>query len=157
MNHADGWIVGYNRTEDTVGKIFDWYKYEKTGRNGITTTLENIVAYVAGEAALPYSGVTHYDFRYPNATNMMLIVEWSQDAWGSFDVKLPGSYAYYERSWSLMDSVLNLDGIRISDGNQKLMHGTLTATQLLPDEYHTVQVGEWRSNYGGLALIYRRP
>lgn len=93
--HKDGWIVGYYLASDPVGKIFDWIKYHNSGRNGISTTLENTVAYVAGEAALPYSGVMYYDFRYPNATDLMFVVEYSYNAAdNTFEINIPGSYSY---------------------------------------------------------------
>ena len=167
--HRDGWILAYYLAGDPVGKVFDWRMYHNTGRQNIRTKLENTLAVVAGEAAVPFPGATYYHFRYPNATHLILIVEWVYNATDSFQVKLPGTFAYYERSWSLGtgdEGWYTLDGVTIRShdccGGWKTSQGTLTAVQLFPDQFHTIQVdgreyggGEPAYTYGGLALLYR--
>ncbi len=164
--HKDGWILAYYLAADPVGKVFDWRVYHDTGRTDITTKIENTLAVVASEVGVPFPGATYYDFRYPNATHLMLIAEWlSDDGTDSFEVNLPASFAYYERSWSLAtsypDAKYNLDGVTIkscSYGVWQTYQGTLTAAQLLPDRFHTVEVVFVRYSgyvYGGLALVYR--
>jgi hypothetical protein len=166
--HTDGWILAYYLAADPVGKIYDWRVYHNTGRVNISTKLENTIAVVTGEAGVSFTGATHYHFAYPNATQMMLIVEWVQAPYAetvtdSCEVNLPGSYAYYERSWSLGaqgSSSYRLDGVLIHTGdNWQTAQGTLTTAQLMPDQFHTVEIAaEWINYaYGGLALIYRVP
>ena len=162
--HRDGWILAYYLAADPVGKIFDWRIYHDTGGTNITTKLENTLAVVAGEAGVPFSGATYYDFRYPNATHLMLIVEGIYYGHDSFEVNLPGSFAYYQRSWSLGGTeygAYNLDGVRIvyHSWGWQTSQGTLTAAQLLPDQFHTITVeaGTNDYSYGGLALVYRVP
>lgn len=163
--HRDGWILAYYLAADLVGKIFDWRVYHDTGRTNITTKLENTLAVVASEVGAPFSGATYYDFRYPNATKLMLIVEWVYDGTDSCEVNLPGSFAYYERSWSLgseagNESRYKLDGVTIysGSGGWYTREGTLTAAQLLPDQFHTIEIyNSYRHSYGGLALVYRVP
>ncbi len=169
--HTDGWILAYYLAADPVGKIFDWRMYHDTGRTNITTKLENTLAVVASEAGVPFSSGTYYDFRYPNATHLMLIVEWVYSGTDSCEVKLPGSFAYYERSWSLGSTTTHnygvaqyrLDGVTIQDHGHywQTSQGTLTAVQLLPDQFHTIEIYGSSSDptyaYGGLALVYRVP
>jgi hypothetical protein len=165
--HTDGWILAYYMASDPVGKIFDWRAYHDGGRTSITTKLESTIALVATEAGVPYSSsdVTYYDFRYPNATNLMLIVEWVGGGSDSCEVNLPASFTYYERSWSLGTSVYYywakyfLDGVEIERTQHWVNQGTLTASQLLPDQFHTIKIiGEGDGySYGGLALIYGAP
>lgn len=165
--HVDGWILAYYLSADPVGKIFDWRVYHDTGRTNISTKLENTIAVVAGQAGVSFTGANHYDFRYPNATHMMLIVEWTTDSvTDSCEVNLPGSFAYYERGWSLGSIYLgtyHLDGVELYyTGNVGVSawttaQGTLTAAQLLPDQFHTIQVWGRNYTYGGLALVYRVP
>lgn len=163
--HTDGWILAYYLAADPVGKIFDWRAYHDAGRTSITTKLENTLAVVASEAGVAFSSSTYYDFRYPNATHLMLIVEWVYAGTDSCEVNLPGSFAYYERSWSFGSDLRNasykLDGVTIkSHGSSwSTSQGTLTAAQLLPDQFHTIEVyGESYAStyaYGGLALVYK--
>lgn len=156
--HTDGWILAYYLADDPVGKIFDWRDYHNTGGADIKTKLEKVLAIVTGEAGVPYFSPTYYDFRYPNATHMMLIAETWSDG-NEFTVELPSSFSYYERSWSLLNtggaSSWKLDGENVS-GSTGICgwctgQGTLTAAQLLPDTPHTIRVDD----DGGLALIYR--
>jgi hypothetical protein len=169
--HTDGWILTYYLAEDPVGKIFDWRAYHDGGRTSISTKLENTIAVVASAAGVPFSSATYYDFRYPNASHLMLIVEWIYDyGTDSFQVELPGSFAYYERSWSLGTvngaGCYKLDGATIQghiDSPWQISEGTLTAVQMSPDQFHTVEVDTCYSShcgrdcYGGLALVYRVP
>lgn len=170
--HKDGWVLAYYLAADPAGKIFDWRMYHDGGRTDIRTKLENTLAVVAAAANVPFStsNATYYDFRYPNATHLMLIVEWVYGSGtDSFQAKLPGSFAYYERSWSLGATYAGwykVDGVTIKSqggGGWATSEGTLTATQLLPDQFHTIEVGGGPSSYpnnyvyGGLALVYRIP
>ncbi|MFZ2519853.1 MAG: hypothetical protein WA089_14215, partial [Anaerolineae bacterium] len=56
------------------------------------------------------------------------------------------------------DAHLKLDGVEIG-GTYDYADGALTASQLLPDRYHTFEVwnGNDRLAYAGLALVYRVP
>ena len=163
--HKDGWILAYYLAAEPVGKIFDWRMYHDTGRTSISTKLENTLAVVASEAGVPFPGGIYYDFRYPNATHLMLIVEWVYDGNDFCEVNLPGSFAFYERSWSLGNNTASawykVDGVEIQyhGWGWQTSQGTLTAAQLLPDQFHTIEVhNSWRGyTYGGLALVYRVP
>ena len=164
--HKDGWILAYYLAADPVGKIFDWRMYHDTGRSNIRTKLENTLAVVAGEAGVPFSGAAYYHFSYPNATHLMLIVEWVYSGYDSCEVNPPGSFAYYERSWSLgsngshsPSARYSLDGVIIQSHNYGWLtsQGTLTAAQLLSDQFHTIEIYGSVYGYGGLALVYRVP
>ena len=171
--HTDGWIVAYYLAADPVGKIFDWRIYHDAGRTTITTKLENTLILMATEAGVAFPGGTYYDFRYPNATNLMLIAEWVQASGSggvdSFEVNLPGTFVYDERSWSLGSEYFSgadyrLNGVLIYAGtgnDWSTAQGTLLATQLLPDQYHNIELTQtgYTTFYGyaGLGLIYREP
>jgi hypothetical protein len=177
--HKDGWILAYYLAQDPVGKIYDWKAYHNSGRTTISTKLENVIAVIANAAGFPFSSanVTYYDFRYPNATHLMLIVDWVYIEYSgsdSFQFKLPGSFAYYQQSWSLANncqvyhccsSKYLLNGAEIKrlsmcgEGWQ-MAQGMFSAAQLPPDQYHTIEVsvdGYYIYGYGGLALVYRVP
>ncbi|MBK9095583.1 MAG: hypothetical protein IPM84_23075 [Anaerolineae bacterium] len=153
--HRDGWFLAYYLSADPASKLFDWNSYTPTS---IPTRLERVLAIAANTAGIAFPGSTYYDFRYPNATHLMMIAEDTSDG-NSFEVRLPGSYSYYERSWSThytggyCETWFILDGTNI--GHNGTAYGSLTAAQLLPETTHTVQIS--CNGYGGLALIYRVP
>lgn len=163
--HKDGWFLAYYLKADPVGKIFDWRKYNESNHTSLTTKLENTLAKVAGYAPVSFPGATYYDFRYPNATNLMLIADWST-GYDSFEVKLPGSFTFYERSWSAgttSDGSYQLDSVTIATlgcCGWQTAQGTLSASQLLPDQFHAIALDNpYHDNnvYAGLALVYRVP
>jgi hypothetical protein len=175
--HKDGWVLVYYPAGDPVGKIFDWIAYHNAGRTNIRTKLENTLVKIADAAEVPFTSATYYHFQRPDATHLMLIVEWTSGWNGtadSFQVKLPGSFTYYERSWSLGSTTscptfgggfanYKLDGITIQShgcGGWIISQGLLTANQLLPDQFHTIEVEVGCGSgpaYGGLALVYKVP
>jgi len=169
--HRDGWVVAYYLAQEPASRIFDWVAYHNGGRSAIGTRLESALSIVASRAGVPFLGATYYDFRYPNATDLVLIVDWTTGSTSpdSFQVKLPGALAYYERSWSLASDnygYLYLNNTQLARVNKRssdpvlgITQGFLSATQLPTDQYHEVRVEGAYSyyNYGGLALVYRRP
>lgn len=173
--HVDGWVLAYYRQEDPTAKIFDWFSYDGTGIN--TTRLRNVLAVMAGAMGSPFPGPTYYDFRYPNATHMMFVVDhhtggWDP-GWDSFDILLPGNYGYFDRSWSYYadgydncggdsPSKFTLDGDILAEYDTcgdtlNFTEGTLAAAQLLPDVNHTFTLEATHIDQliGGLILIYR--
>jgi hypothetical protein len=171
--HREGWFLAYYLAADPVGKIFDWRAYHDSGRTLLTTKLENTLIKVAGYAVVSYPGCTYYDFRYPNATDLILIADWVVDGSDSFEVDLPGPFTYYERSWSLgnnngayIQASYKLDGVTIKSqsGGWRTDQGILTASQLLPEQLHTIAISASSTygytgcyTFGGLALIYKVP
>lgn len=157
--HRDGWFLVYYLATDPAAKIFDWKDYANGARTEIRTKFDKAAVTVASLVGVPTPILTYYDFRYPNATQMMLIAE-DENNGNEFTVKVPSSFQYYERSWGLYNtdryygSAWVLDGVTIASiCDSCLGYGTLTASQLLPDATHTIAIDD----YGGLALIYRVP
>jgi hypothetical protein len=162
--HRDGWFLAYYLASDPVAKIVDWRRYTGTD---IPTKLDNVLAIAAVAGGVAFKGATYYDFRYPNATNLMLIAEDHLNG-GDFSVDLPGDFTYFARSWSLSGiggghcgSALDLDGTRVgsvANCEDGVVEGDLSAAQLLPDTYHTLTVSpDWQPANAALVLVYRVP
>ena len=151
--HQDGWILAYYLQNDPVAKIVD-----VRAQSLDTTILKNVVAVVAGAAGMPVTSVNYYDFRYPNATNILLIAELISNG-NDFTIQIPSIYGYFEYSWSLWNGAggayFRLNGTNMTsiyyDGTSG--YGTLTTAQFLPDITHTITVDD----YGVLAIVYRVP
>ena len=167
--HTNGWVVAYYLASDPLGKIFDWRIYHDTGRTAITTKLENTLFLMAAEAGGVFQGGTYYDFRHPNSTKLMLIADWVYGTTDSFEVKIPSSFVFSERSWSLGSeylggAVYELNGTVIYDEygpayDWGTTQGNFSPLELMPDQFHTISVTEAGNGvwyvYGGLALEYR--
>jgi hypothetical protein len=152
--HTSGWILGYYLKSDPIAKIID-----VRGKTIDSTLLKTVVSIVASAAGVPFTDVTYYDFRYPDATHMLLVAEDAAVGDNSFIIKIPGSFSYYERGWAVCCSNIanfNLNGVNnpnivySASGNK---YGTITASQLPTDVDHTVTT----SHYGVLIIIYMEP
>jgi hypothetical protein len=151
--HKDGWILAYYLKQDPVGKILDIKAFTIS-----TTKLKTVVSAVAAAAGSAFTDVTYYDFRYPSATNMLLVYE--DEANGNdFTILLPSTNGYFERSFGWTDNTCCNSYFRV-DGTQMPVtyssdtsYGIITAGQLMPDVTHTITV----DSHGILAVIYRVP
>ena len=165
--HKDGWFLGYYLKADPVGKIYDWRRYTTTA---IPTKLEKALSTVSALAGITSFTATFYDFRYPNATTLMLIAEDYANG-NDFQVNLPGTFTYYERSWSLGSSMNSwacsplatwkLDSAEVERHTQNgywTSQGRLTTAQLTANTFHTVTINvQCGDTWGGLGLVYRVP
>jgi hypothetical protein len=158
--HKDGWLLAYYLKTEPVGKIFDWRHYAS---GTVATKLDKALATVAGLIGVTTFNPTYYDFLYPNANHLILIAQ-DTNSGTQFQVNLPGSFTYYERSWSFANQDCggswNLDSVRIYRANtaNELVWGTLSVTQLTANTFHTVTVlVDCHRAWGGLALVYRVP
>ena len=166
--HRDGWFMAYYLNTDPAAKIIDWRAYGDSGDTVLSTKLENVLINVAGMAGgVSATNITHYDFRYPNATTMMLIAERDQGSGNDFfTVEIPVSFGVSERSLALYDrndhydsyaGKLYLDGSQMLSAVKTNSYTTLTASQLAPGTTHTIRIDRsYLGNaVGGLAILYR--
>ncbi len=158
--HESGWLVAYYPPTDPVSKIFDW-----KNRLLSPTLLENILTEVADKDGLTLPEVKYYDFRYPNATHML----WVKKNNGIFQVNVPSSFEFYERSWVTgacasgqgyvtykLDETTLVDEILVAEC--EAFRNTLTEDQFRPDLMHTFQVQiSYASGFSSLILVYRDP
>jgi hypothetical protein len=166
--NRNGWMVAYYLAPDVAAKIIDWRLYDESKQTKFTTTLENALSAVALEAGITYkegSG-TYYDFRYPNANRLMVIGEWGDNE--SFQVFLPDTLSFYERSWSTGSTdgmTLKIDDRVIFEGQNRgswfTASGPLGVTELPLGQYRTIALrikNYWDGKpYGGIGLVYRVP
>lgn len=158
--HADGWFMAYYLNGDPVAKIIDWNAYTASGDTVISTKLENVLAIVAGAAGVGIPGITHYDFRYPNANKLMFITERDQGTGNDyFTVNIPASIGVTERSWALRlpgnsAGSISLNGTNLYSGSGDNLYGSISAAQMPPDTTHTIVITNDTNDVGGIALVY---
>ncbi len=169
--HSDGWIVTYYLAAEPTSKVIVWSYYSPGNlKTKLQLGLEEMT-YALGVTA---TDINYYHFQYPYANKWMVIVDCTVDREGdSFNLKIPGDFTIYERSWSHYAQCYSSSGFfyfRI-DGNQiNATHedetecGKLTPAQLSPDTFHTIVVEPygyyWHSGDQsciGIVLVYLEP
>ena len=157
--HKDGWVLAYFLKEDPVSKIVDLVSYQNTGTVD-NTNLQGALSVIAAANGSPFETPDYYDFRYPNATHLMVIGESKWDGNDHFSVQLPSEYGYYERSWVIRGSdgydnqYFKIDGDEIADCSRcRFGYDIIPPSLLLPGETHDIETGD----YGALAILYRVP
>lgn len=166
--NTSGWVIAYYRAEEPASKIIDLLHYD--GVTISTTKLEMAMDKILVEVGVVSYTASYYDFRYPNATRLMLIAEKHNGTDNrSFDLLIPDTFVMYERSWAHCDralstSYLYLDDVEISEFNNDnhSYSGILTLAQLSPTTYHTFTIsqlnynndGNYTGSTAGVALVY---
>ncbi len=96
---SDGWVVAYYPEDRESSWIFPWSDY--AGGALSATTLSNAVTNVASAVGgSTASGIKYYDFRHPDATKMMIIMESVTAGTNYFHVTIPTSFSTYAVYWS---------------------------------------------------------
>ena len=116
---TDGWVVAYYPRDRSSGWLLPWAYY--SGGPISTTTLKEVVQIVCDQIGGDMTGLKYYDFRHPDATKMMIIVE-STTGTNFFKVTIPSNYTTYRVDWShwcsgcgwLWGSCVYLDGAEFS-------------------------------------------
>ncbi len=158
--HTDGWILAYYVNTDPTSKIADVMARTVNG-----TKLETVLSIVAGAAGYPMIDVKYYDFRYPNATHILMVAEDHENG-RDFTIEMPIDFAYFERSWAFYTTTDNdyywgfyINGAEAtaSWGGWRMSYGVIPASQLLPGQPHQIGLNTNTnySPYGVLVITYR--
>jgi hypothetical protein len=153
--HKSGWMLAYYLRDAETARLFDWQTYTDTMT---PTRFQAVLNHVATTLAMPTPTLTYYDFRYPNATNLLLAIEDTTATSGeeSFTL-LDTEFRYFERSWGLGGTYVcwnacsygayaeyKVDGTVILKNeayrHQRFDYGFLSPTQFPPDGPHTIAV-----------------
>lgn len=153
--HTDGWILAYYLNGDATAKIVD-----VRSRTIGSTKLETIISMIAGALGETTTGLKYYDFRYPNATHILMVAEDHEDG-RDFNITLPSEYGYSERSWAMINSYsyqdMSIDDTTLARdwSGSNMAYGAIPSSQLLPGEPHSVKISSRYSPYGVLVITYR--
>jgi hypothetical protein len=170
--HSDGWIVTYYLAAEPTSKVIGWV-YPSPGYP--VTKLEIGIDEMCNTLATVAGDISYYHFHYPLANRWMVITDCavSEDP-DSFNLKIPGDFTIYERSWSHYavlgcssyseHSYFKLNGNTIDQLDEPggTHQGTLTFGQLGPDVFHTASadVNYFCSSTQaciGIVLVYFEP
>ena len=151
---TDGWVVAYFPNDRPSSWLFPWYSY--SGGAIATTTLADTVDTVVDQVGGSSSDLKYYNFKYPDATRMMLIIEnEGSNVWTHFKVKIPETFTPYEVAWSFhcyssKHCGFYLDGI--SKGSGYGVFGL--SSEFEKGVEHKLEVKYGRA---GLVLLYDEP
>jgi hypothetical protein len=98
----DGWVVAYYPNDRPSSWILPWADY--SGGEISSTTLSKAAGIVCSEIGGTTTGLKYYDFRYEDASKMMIIVESVTNGENFFKVTIPTSFATYAADWSHYNS-----------------------------------------------------
>jgi hypothetical protein len=95
---TDGWIVAYYPDDRPSSWIFPWADY--AGDALSSTTLSKAVGIVAISVGGTTNGLKYYDFRYQDATKMMIVLESVSSGTDYLYVTIPTTFSTYAVDWS---------------------------------------------------------
>ena len=164
---TDGWIVAYYPNDKSAGWIFPWYEYADGPLS--STTLSKALGIVANSVGGTTNGLKYYDFRNPDASKMMIIIE-STTTTGTEFYKLivPTSYSLYAVDWSHYSSTTSsgsdhgysrvyLDGAQFTSdgsGSNQRSYGSLKG-QIINGVEHEIKIATNRgTGRVGMVLEY---
>jgi hypothetical protein len=168
-----GWIIAYYRNTEKASKIIDWVDYY--GNPEITSTkLSDAIDIVTLEMLVLPPDIEYFDFRYPDATKMMIVTdeEFVHLATETFNIMVPGDHPMYSRTWSHAmikgsgdtSGNIKIDGVELHSGSSsagwQIWEGDITPTQLFPNIFHEISLYHYGSDdasYVGIMLIYGEP
>lgn len=167
--HTDGWVLAYYYNTEPASYILDLRHYD--GVDIGSTKLEDAIYEILSVIGVVNFDVEFYDFRYPTATNIMLVAEANYEGGNeSFDIHLPSDFTYFDRSWShainnsynrytdlYLDNNL-VNTLDFFDAGWYFAHGSFTTVELSPGVSHTMKIYlsyESSDAFCGMALVYQ--
>lgn len=86
-----GWVIAYYLADEKASKIINWVSYSATGSLS-DTKIKNALLEVCNAISVFPSDVKYYDFRYPDAAKIMIVVdeESGDGATETFRINIPG-------------------------------------------------------------------
>ncbi len=160
--HTSGWVMIYYRNSEPTSKIFDNLAYGNGLSSPVVTRCEPVGDNIAVAIGIASPVLSYYHFSFPNANTMMLIADGDGDTGGvddNFEVQIPGTNTYFERSWWAYRFDFYVNGVFIGGGSSGWYKGTLTSAQLPADTLHSISMdsSNTSASNAGLVLIYLEP
>ena len=174
---VSGHLVAYYLKSEPASKIIDWINYAGGPMTLAGCKLEDALTTVCDAMSISLPAVTYYDFRYPGAQQIKIVVDEEHVANTEeiFRILIPGGHALFNCSWShaILDTCnttytgyfnrFSLNGQIISDhGNVpngwNFFEGVIPSIDLTPDVYHEFSI-IWNmcsppQTYAGIVLVY---
>jgi len=175
--HLSGDMIAYYLNQERVAKIIDWKSYYSTGVF-TGSKLETALKVIANAMAQNPTNIKYYDFRFPQAKNIRIVLEEARGVTETFRILIPSSYLVYNGSFShamvgttnsygvggnlKLDNSTTLSTLSLGTGSSgvwKIAEGELSPSQLSPDLYHTFSIEQDGDGWGYvvIVLLYTEP
>ncbi len=172
--HQSGWVLIYYLKQDPAVMIFDWQTYTGTMNPTRFQVAANLITYTLNRSN---PTLTYYDFRYPNATNLLIAIEDVRvmNETGEFTVPST-SFHYFETSWFFggklnshpdvwsADAEFKVDAVQIKHFNcndcTQYYFGFFDGIVYPPSASHVAQVRNYNATWGtpllmgAIAIVY---
>ena len=160
---SDGWILVYYSKFAPASRIMHWGKY--SGGSIITTTLQDAIANICpsiGISAAQAGNVSYYHFNYPDATNMTVAVDTTEEKEDILSYSIPSSVTLYEASFAHYSRggysfIKDEDNHTISTTDEDASYldcRYLEGSYLLPDKAHVMEMHPYRADWEGVAVVF---
>jgi len=156
--HTEGWILAYYMNHEPASKMVDVRAWTIN-----STKLETVISIIAGALGESVSSLKYYDFRYPNATHILMVAEDHYDG-RYFYIEIPTEYGYSERSFAVYNNsyyssnwhlYINDTAATRSWYGSDMTYGSISSSQLLPGQSHHISLDSSGDSYGVLVITYR--
>jgi hypothetical protein len=145
---SDGWIISYYLRDQKASHITPFGYYSST------TNPNEAMRKVYGKIGAVFNPdkLKYYDFRYPDATRMVMAME---GGGSRFYVTIPDSFTVYEVSWAYYgyhsSGYAKLDGWEFTAGSQRV-YGSFDSSDFEKGVEHEIFAGS--CHYVGVTIIY---
>jgi len=149
--HTSGWIIAYYDKDSPVGRALHFVAPGTLGGS----KLEDSLRKVANSAGAPAQSIGFYDFRFPEATEWLVIIDTN-----TFSVEIPTQFSVFEGSYSLTPigscgPALDIDGVRVAtNGCTTFGYGGVSPSLLSTGSEHNVVVD---GGSAAISLLYSPP
>jgi len=100
---TDGWLVAYLKSDEPVSRIMLWKTSDLNNPTfTVRTTLMEALTQAANKAQVSFAPaeVKYYDFKYPNANGMVILLKTQATEGNSImQFQIPSNYTLYEASY----------------------------------------------------------
>lgn len=166
--HISGEIIAYYLRDTNVGHMIDWIAYHNT-KKMMGSKLQTALEIVSSAMLASLTEVKYFDFRYPDAPRIKIIIDNVYSGTDTFRFKVPESYTIHSVSWShavidpgtsgTANSTFKLDDVGINSMSSishdvwGICHGDFSSVQVAPDVYHEVSISADYNDYAYVAII----
>lgn len=159
---ADGWVIAYLPNGTLASSLFDWTRFlTNPNANNVTNTLEDSIRMVSEAIGTNFSiikpKIQYYNFRYPNATNMTMILETKYGiGTNEFNVLVPSNSTVYESSYNFYSAPGYYDDLIIDRITNLESSSAIKSYSLTKDFLHTigVRVDSSSNSNSGVAWVF---